>query len=698
MLMQRISAVAATSVVLASLSGALVGQTQVIPSGFAAAEAGSSATNPWNVLTQTQRIQYCYDSSYFTAAGITGPVVITGMRWRANAAAATSTWTGGVFQEVQVDMSTTASNYNALGTVLDANHGSNRTNVRSTPVSVSPGSGNGTGIPGQWYVNVPFDAPFFYNPTAGDFLMDLKTGSWSGGSSFSSDLDFNATTVTGSRVLATSASGFASGTLANGYAPVVEFTYAPVTTLTASFTATPLRGASPIAVQFNDRSVTNAPGGVLSWAWDFDGDAVIDSILQNPTHTFGCGVHSVSLTVTDASNPAATLTRTGLIVTDQVTPGFTALTISPGTVSFTDTTTPAATAWAWDFNGDSVVDSTVQNPIHTFTSTAPVQTVTLTTSRLCGPSATVTKQAFTTMSLTIPGSATAGSLGTAPFGAGYWFNMTVTEPSGITLHGMSLSGGGNTTGTGSLYVSNLGWSGRTASSAGWQLNQIGTAVRPASGPFWFVTFTEPKHYGPGTYGFYMHLLGALPVSATIVASYGNADITVNPGAVQVGATPFAGGALSTRMHTGEFLYTKSSFDGRANSGWTGSGCVGTLGQSAAIPTSQPVVGGTFSIDFTNVPSNVVLIAWGLSRSNAGGAPLPLDLTALGYTNCSLRVSTDIAILVAFSATNTVTWSTGIPNDPFLIGVPFYNQALVLDPALNVGGASLSDATSAVLGN
>jgi hypothetical protein len=188
------------------------------------------------------------------------------------------------------------------------------------------------------------------------------------------------------------------------------------------------------------------------------------------------------------------------------------------------------------------------------------------------------------------------------------------------------------------------------------------------------------------------------VSATIVASYGNADITVNPGAVQVGATPFAGGALSTRMHTGEFLYTKSSFDGRANSGWTGSGCVGTLGQSAAIPTSQPVVGGTFSIDFTNVPSNVVLIAWGLSRSNAGGAPLPLDLTALGYTNCSLRVSTDIAILVAFSATNTVTWSTGIPNDPFLIGVPFYNQALVLDPALNVGGASLSDATSAVLGN
>ncbi len=692
------NSVAAVGALVASLSAGLLGQVQVVPAAYAAAEAGSSSGSLWNTLTQTQRIQYCYDSSYFTAAGVTGPVVITGMRFRANAAAATTTWTGGLFTEVQLDLSTTVSNYNALGTVLDANHGANRTNVRSSAVAVSPGAGNGAGIPGQWHVNVPLDAPFVYDPTAGDFLMDLKTGGWGGGTSSSSDLDFNATTVTGARVLATAASGFATGTVTNGYAPVVEFTYAPITTLTASFTATTLRGPSPITVQFSDRSVTNAPGGVLSWAWDFDGDAVVDSTLQNPSFTFGCGVHTVSLTVIDASNPAATLSRGAFVVTDQVVPGFTSTTLSPGTVAFTDTTTPAATAWAWDFDQDTIIDSTAQNPVHTFVSTAPIQTVSMTASRLCGQASSVTKQAFTTLSLTIPGSATVGSLGTQPFGAGYWFDMTVTEPSGITLYGMTLSGGSNTTGTGNLYVSNLGWSGRTASSAGWTLNQTGSALRPGGGTVWYVTFSQPKHYGPGTYGCYMHLLGALPISGTIVASYGNADMTIAPGAVQVGATAFAGGTLSTRMHTGEFLYTKSSFDGRANSGWTGSGCVGTLGQSLATATSQPTIGGTFSVDFTNCPSNIALIAWGLSRSNAGGASLPLDLTALGYTNCNLRVSTDIAILAAFSATPTITWSTGIPNDPFLVGVPFYNQALVLDPALNAGGASMSDATSAVVGN
>jgi PKD repeat protein len=696
--MLRISAFAAASLAVVGAATTALGQTVVIPANYAAAEAGSSATNPWNVTAATQRVQYCYDSSYFAAAGITGPVVITSMRWRANAAAATSTWTGGTYQEVLMDLSTPSANYQSLSTSLDTNHGADRTNVKSTPVSVLSGTGNGAGVPGQWHVVVPFDTPFVYDPNAGDFLMDIKTGLWSGGTSFSQDLDFNATTVTGSRVLASSSSGFTTGTVTNGYAPVVEFTYAPVDTLRASFTATPIRGSSPLTVQFTDRSTTNGVGGVLAWAWDFDGDSVVDSTLQNPTFTYGCGVFSPSLTVVDAANPSSTITRTNLIVTDQVTPNFTFTTTGPGTVSFTDTTTPAATAWAWDFDGDSVIDSTAQNPTFVYPTVGQIPNVTLTANRLCGPSATVTKPVYTVLSLITPGTANVGSLGTQPYGAHYWFNMTVTEPAGITMQGVALSGGGGFTATANLYVSNQGWTGRTQSSAGWTLNQSGSGSRANGSPFFYITFSQPKHYAPGTYGMYIHLVGALPLSATIQASYGNSDLTINPGAVQVGANAFSGGTLSTRMHTGAFLYTKSSFDGRANSGWAGSGCVGTLGQSLAIPTSQPTLGGTFSVDVTNVPSNVVLMAWGLSNSNASGLPLPFDLTALGYDNCPLRVSTDIGILAAFTATTTATWTASIPNDPFLIGVPFYNQALVFDPTINVGGASLSDATSAVLGN
>jgi len=46
-------------------------------------------------------------------------------------------------------------------------------------------------------------------------------------------------------------------------------------------------------------------------------------------------------------------------------------------VQFTDTSTGDITSWEWDFNGDTTVDSTEQNPAYTYTSTG-VYTVTLT--------------------------------------------------------------------------------------------------------------------------------------------------------------------------------------------------------------------------------------------------------------------------------------------------------------------------------
>lgn len=41
--------------------------------------------------------------------------------------------------------------------------------------------------------------------------------------------------------------------------------------------------------------------------------------------------------------------------------------ISGNSVTFTDTSTGSPTGWAWDFNNDTVVDSTLQNPTYTFT-------------------------------------------------------------------------------------------------------------------------------------------------------------------------------------------------------------------------------------------------------------------------------------------------------------------------------------------
>jgi PKD repeat protein len=61
----------------------------------------------------------------------------------------------------------------------------------------------------------------------------------------------------------------------------------------AAFSATPLRGRSPLPIAFNDLS----SGGVTSWSWDFGDGAT--STLQNPTHTYlQGGLFTVTLTVT----------------------------------------------------------------------------------------------------------------------------------------------------------------------------------------------------------------------------------------------------------------------------------------------------------------------------------------------------------------------------------------------------------------
>jgi len=37
------------------------------------------------------------------------------------------------------------------------------------------------------------------------------------------------------------------------------------------------------------------------------------------------------------------------------------------TIQFTDKSTGNVTNWAWDFNGNETIDSTIQNPTHTYT-------------------------------------------------------------------------------------------------------------------------------------------------------------------------------------------------------------------------------------------------------------------------------------------------------------------------------------------
>jgi len=135
----------------------------------------------------------------------------------------------------------------------------------------------------------------------------------------------------------------------------------------AEFIVDKTSGDAPLMVNFTDRS-TNSP---TSWAWDFENNGVVDSIEQNPTHIYSTpGTYNVNLTVTNAGGTSSTM-KTGYITAFAVTPvaDFTAIPTSgapPLTVTFTDQSTNLPTSWAWDFENDGTVDSTEQNPVHTY--------------------------------------------------------------------------------------------------------------------------------------------------------------------------------------------------------------------------------------------------------------------------------------------------------------------------------------------
>ena len=60
------------------------------------------------------------------------------------------------------------------------------------------------------------------------------------------------------------------------------------------FVAEPTEVVGFIKIQFTDLS----EGEIESWAWDFQGDGTIDSVEQNPTHTYvRNGIYSVTLTI-----------------------------------------------------------------------------------------------------------------------------------------------------------------------------------------------------------------------------------------------------------------------------------------------------------------------------------------------------------------------------------------------------------------
>ena len=196
-----------------------------------------------------------------------------------------------------------------------------------------------------------------------------------------SDTEITATTPASSTigqvdVLVTTASGTSSSVTGDKY----NFAAAATTVPLPIFSASPTSGAEPLEVTFTDES-TGSPG---SWSWDFgDGNT---STLENPTNTYVTdGTYSVMLTETNSLGTNTT-TETGYIVVGAAAPvaSFSATPTegsAPLTVQFSDTSTNTPISWVWNFGDGS--SSSVQDPVHTY-STPGDYTVTLIATNAAG--------------------------------------------------------------------------------------------------------------------------------------------------------------------------------------------------------------------------------------------------------------------------------------------------------------------------
>ncbi|MBT8508662.1 hypothetical protein AZH53_09620 [Methanomicrobiaceae archaeon CYW5] len=111
------------------------------------------------------------------------------------------------------------------------------------------------------------------------------------------------------------------------------------------------------------------------------------------------GVHTLRFEAITGTNKKDTITAnvddvSALVVSSTGVTGS-----PPFEVSFTDTSTGDPTSWAWDFDTNGVVDSTLQNPVYTYNYPG-LYTVSLTATNL-GGSTTVTKTAFVNVSGTV---------------------------------------------------------------------------------------------------------------------------------------------------------------------------------------------------------------------------------------------------------------------------------------------------------
>lgn len=121
-----------------------------------------------------------------------------------------------------------------------------------------------------------------------------------------------------------------------------------------------------------------------------------------------------------------------------------------------------------------------------------------------------------------------------------------------------------------------------------------------------------------------------------------------------------------------------------------SGCAGTQPPARLVPRETPFIGGTQEVRIFGLPQDCAFVVFGWNQL------APTALSPQGMPGCFQHVTVDAAFFVS-GQHGYAGFELPIPDWPGLVGLSFYNQAIVFDPGANALGAVVSDAAKGVIG-
>lgn len=132
----------------------------------------------------------------------------------------------------------------------------------------------------------------------------------------------------------------------------------------------------------------------------------------------------------------------------------------------------------------------------------------------------------------------------------------------------------------------------------------------------------------------------------------------------------------------------------------GAGCPGSSGTPtlSADPSGLPWIGQQMSVRL-DAPGGATagLVVLGFGRTAWNGQALPLDLQRFGAPGCTLQLEPAEVLAIAAPLPSASQWSLAIPSSAPLVGLEFFLQGLVLDPAANRGGFVVSGSVRGTVG-